>query len=425
MAICSRVADYEALTGRLDLRSAVLLQPLTPAQMDAYLDQAGDELAAMREVWRSDPVFQELVESPLMLSVVTLVYRETAVNVLPHGDTIEDRRRQLFDTYVKRMFARPRGSEPPCTQEQAIHWLSWLAWQMTALAQTVFLVEGLQPNWLPSRAQRWARSAARLVFGLIFGSPLGLVLGLVGGLGFGLDFGLVAGLVGELTFGLAFGLGGRLNYAEAVERLTWSGREGVKKIIGNWHWVLVGELGAGLVFGLSFGLTAGLGTGLVSGLVFGLVAGLFFWLINGVGYIEVESRTVPNQGIRLSVRNMLIAGLGFGLSFGLVLGLVLGLSGGLSFGLPFGLAGGLIAGLVLGIGGGLFTGLFYYGGAPVTLHLTLRTFLHRYNSLPWRVVPFLDYCTERIFLRKVGGGYIFVHRLLQEHFASLYEKGAA
>ncbi len=30
---------------------------------------------------------------------------------------------------------------------------------------------------------------------------------------------------------------------------------------------------------------------------------------------------------------------------------------------------------------------------------------------------FLDYCHERILLRKVGGGYIFVHRLLQEYFA--------
>ena len=40
--------------------------------------------------------------------------------------------------------------------------------------------------------------------------------------------------------------------------------------------------------------------------------------------------------------------------------------------------------------------------------------------LPLRLVPFLDYCAERIFLRKVGGGYIFIHRLLMEHFASLY-----
>jgi hypothetical protein len=34
---------------------------------------------------------------------------------------------------------------------------------------------------------------------------------------------------------------------------------------------------------------------------------------------------------------------------------------------------------------------------------------------------FLDYATERIFLRKVGGGYIFIHRLLLEHFAAVGE----
>jgi hypothetical protein len=29
---------------------------------------------------------------------------------------------------------------------------------------------------------------------------------------------------------------------------------------------------------------------------------------------------------------------------------------------------------------------------------------------------------DLIFLRRVGGGYIFVHRLLMEHFAEMYEK---
>ena len=33
-----------------------------------------------------------------------------------------------------------------------------------------------------------------------------------------------------------------------------------------------------------------------------------------------------------------------------------------------------------------------------------------------------DCATKRIFLRKVGGGYIFIHRMLQEYFASLDEK---
>jgi hypothetical protein len=31
----------------------------------------------------------------------------------------------------------------------------------------------------------------------------------------------------------------------------------------------------------------------------------------------------------------------------------------------------------------------------------------------------LDFATERILLRKVGGGYIFVHRLLLDYFSSL------
>jgi len=33
-----------------------------------------------------------------------------------------------------------------------------------------------------------------------------------------------------------------------------------------------------------------------------------------------------------------------------------------------------------------------------------------------------DYCVDLIFLRRVGGGYIFVHRLLMEHFAAMYQE---
>jgi hypothetical protein len=39
--------------------------------------------------------------------------------------------------------------------------------------------------------------------------------------------------------------------------------------------------------------------------------------------------------------------------------------------------------------------------------------------MPWNYPRFLDYAAEQILLRKVGGGYIFVHRLLLEYFASL------
>jgi hypothetical protein len=44
--------------------------------------------------------------------------------------------------------------------------------------------------------------------------------------------------------------------------------------------------------------------------------------------------------------------------------------------------------------------------------------LHR-TTIPWNYARFLDYATERLFLQKVGGGYIFVHRMLLEHFAGM------
>ena len=32
----------------------------------------------------------------------------------------------------------------------------------------------------------------------------------------------------------------------------------------------------------------------------------------------------------------------------------------------------------------------------------------------------VTHCVDLIFLRRVGGGYIFIHRLLMEHFAEMY-----
>jgi hypothetical protein len=34
-------------------------------------------------------------------------------------------------------------------------------------------------------------------------------------------------------------------------------------------------------------------------------------------------------------------------------------------------------------------------------------------------IRFLDYATDHVFPRSVGGGYIFVHQLLQDYFANL------
>ena len=56
--------------------------------------------------------------------------------------------------------------------------------------------------------------------------------------------------------------------------------------------------------------------------------------------------------------------------------------------------------------------------AAFVQHFVLRFFLWKLDLLPWRLVPFLDEATERVLLRKVGGGYTFVHRLLCDTLAT-------
>jgi len=61
------------------------------------------------------------------------------------------------------------------------------------------------------------------------------------------------------------------------------------------------------------------------------------------------------------------------------------------------------------------------GGKAVLQHVLMRNMLYRRELMPWNYAKFLRYCCDRLFLQKVGGGYIFIHRLLLEHFASLRE----
>jgi hypothetical protein len=73
--------------------------------------------------------------------------------------------------------------------------------------------------------------------------------------------------------------------------------------------------------------------------------------------------------------------------------------------------------------GGLSGGL-RFGGRAYLHHCALRLVLWYKNFAPLHYIRFLDYATSRIFLRKVGGGYIFVHRMLLEYFAARYQTSA-
>ena len=64
-------------------------------------------------------------------------------------------------------------------------------------------------------------------------------------------------------------------------------------------------------------------------------------------------------------------------------------------------------------------GALYAGGRDAIRHAVLRVLLWVTGAAPMRIARFLDYAaTDLQLLQKVGGGYIFIHRMMLEHFAA-------
>lgn len=132
------------------------------------------------------------------------------------------------------------------------------------------------------------------------------------------------------------------------------------------------------------------------------------------GGSNIEEKIIPNQGIRRTATNLFIFVLIWELAIGLLLAVVASIVNSsfveilqaLIVGTSFGMAVGLLLGLEL-------------GGRVCVQHFTLRFLLWCIGYIPWNYARFLDYCTERLFLQRVGGRYRFIHRLLQEHFAAM------
>ena len=278
-----------------------------------------------------------------------------------------------------------------------------------------------------------------LLVGLIYGLSSGLSIMLSGRLSFGLVFGLLIGLsAGLIGILLSVILVGRDRTIQPTEIIVWSWRslmQSLIKVRQVRNTLLVGLIvGLSLVLSswvnarLSYLLSLGLSYLLSSWLSLGLGLGLSYWLLLGLfnglssDTLDERRRITPNQGIRRSARNSILVGLISGLvSFPIVILCVVlsvWLISGLRGGLRVWLSVCLSLGLIVGLAGGLLAGLLN-GGLACTQHGVLRWLLWRSGFIPRNYVRFLDFAAERILLRKVGGGYIFIHRLLLDYFATL------
>lgn len=313
----------------------------------------------------------------------------------------------------------------PYSEIQAWRWLTFLALNLQRHEETVFLIEQLQPTWLMTHWQRW--------FYILISHLLWVVLFV------GVGGGVISGLV---TNGLINGLWVMLSFL-LIFVFMWIKRSNLRSANGKicttetiiWSWTNARQNGyRGLIIFIVVGLLVGLIVGVVDGLlnepplrlidrllnglvfgviggpIFGLLGGLIGSLIGGFTAGVREMDTQPNQGIRLTVRYALRMGCIAGFLAGLIVGLVGLFFENVSIGLVFGLISGLLASL-------------WYGGFDVLQHGIIRLLLWWRGDAPLNYARFLDYATTELhFLQKVGGGYIFVHRYLLEHFAAMAEE---
>jgi Cdc6-like AAA superfamily ATPase len=493
LVICCRIQDYQALSERLRLRSAICVQPLTSDQIEQYLSRSGSQLAMLQTVLREDAGLRELAASPLILNVMSLAYQNAALDAFPKPGTTDELYKQLFDVYVDRMLQR-RGGKLAYSKEQTLRWLSWLAKRMTQENQTVFLIELMQPHWLDGE---WRKTTYHLLSGLVVGIITALLfvpalsrlsevftnifesiaVMLVGGISIGLIWGVGFLILGErigslaskrslsvlgglavsciaasqgggidsiYSFTIFLTLSGLIGFAiyawlrffffvviKPVETLKWSWNNAKAKSIDGALWGLL----LGLIFGISIGITYGaifssifdakgaleipsnnsffgwtklfstplflaLVNSFVFGIIFEIMGGLLGGLIGGLsGTIVNDRSSIPNQGIWQSAKSAIILSL-------------IGLS---CLSIAFTLIGSdWIVGGFLGILIGVSS-----AGIACIQHGVLRLLLYLNKFSPWNYARFLDYSTDCALLQKVGGSYIFVHRLLLEYFASI------
>ena len=456
LVVCSRVEEYDALETRLNLPTAILVKPLTKKQIRNYLNKIGAPMDGVRVVLQEDKVLCELLDAPFMLNIVTLAFKDKPPEHIRGMGTIDERRKQLFDAYRDAMFKRPLRSDvgqkcifneyidiiftrllrirakKDCeskkynyTQEQAEHWLSWLARSMKMGNKSIFYLEQMDfYDWLLPRQWDIIYPRIDILIPIILGLFLGLLLGLADFLYTGLEKAVISFLVFGVAFTLAFFLFSISLFHFDVDNIAKLHVVSLRNllpclvtgVIAKRSEIFISGYLIFLISILSLTVSSYVQGDLVwmdilsLSILLWAVSSIFMAIIFGLDSV-IEREYIykfkyPNEGMRRSATYALILGPFIGLIIGIFFALI---SQNIRTDIFL-----IVASMAFGIASGM-----YFGGFKCILHYSLRFVLMRNDLAPWNYVKFLDYAADRIFLRKIGGGYAFIHGMIMDYFALL------
>ncbi len=478
VAICCRQEAYETAVrqqdARLQLNGAVLVRPLTTAQIRQHAPPA------LISTIFNDETLLEIAQSPLNLNMIRTAFnggngtRQEGAP-LTYNNLFDQYVQRMF----QRQEAKGNGTYD---RAEVATKLTWLAQQMQKHNQSIFLIEQLQPSWLGNGRFQWLYLfVTRALMSAFLGAPImwsfiqlirinppyievHFLTWLAGGFGVtavpwnslfalfifnlfigsviatldslffnwrrrrgdgakidrrlgGLHLLIVGGTAGVLTtlliaqtdaWALALFLGGIeiLGSALALGYVNYgqSFRTEVRaRGALQWSWPNAGIWGGiGALFSLIWSGIIWLNDPTAVAWQLNLVSNsLMFFLLGGVSGKRPERQNRPNEGVRIAAKNGALA-------FVLVA-------------VPIVLLTAVTVNTLSGIYTGLMIGLSAataHGFNDLIKHLAIRFLLWREKEVPLNYAQLLDDAADAVLLQKVGGGYTFRHRLLQDYFAS-------
>jgi hypothetical protein len=462
----------------LKFKKAVALHPLNDDQLAHYLTQGGDAFLKLAAALESSADLYEMAHNPLMLNIMTAIFcgptDDFSQGISDSKMTVD----LLLDAYVERMFGQHAAHER-YSQDQISARLSWLAAEMNDHNQTIFLIEQLQPSWLPGRS--WRR---------LYMALAGTITGFAGGVIMWLLWHLLRYILPQLPAPTSEAISNLLGIPLAwSEPLTiFLGNLALGLLVGitlialfearkerpadaalvkrrRWQQVVLigfetGVLTTLFVLLFSEPLLA-FAWGVAEGFMYGAAARYIFgWsyqteirTVEALGWSWSSALSGVVVGLGLAAVSELIESLLYGynglertvitlVTAGFVLGGLRGRSAEIKSrpnqGVWLSLRNALIAAFVLSITMAALTWIIrdpvyawqlgilsaviaasIMGGSVFVKHFLLRAMLGQQGVVPWRYADFLDHASRLVFMRKVGNGYIFIHDLLQNYFAQI------
>ncbi|VAW69282.1 hypothetical protein MNBD_GAMMA10-3163, partial [hydrothermal vent metagenome] len=396
MAICSREEDYKKLNTTVSTCGTIIIQAITENQCDTYLQAIAEPGRGLSTVLAKNIQLKNLLTTPLMLNIASIAYRDHTEDTLAAEKTLAGAKEHLFSAYTQAMLSRrpSTSSRAHYNNESTCRWLTWLASTLNKEKQSIFYLDSMQPSQATLPAHYWLiTQGSVIVCALLTGITLGLLGGFVTDIKYSLGISLAFAVTGGYIAGL-LGYGDQIRPLMHI-KLSWRvpGRVSATKHTGS------------IVLAACFGLGVALIYNPATGTALGILWLLLFQLFNALDFEPGCKQSIkpakPNEGMRKSLRNAAISSIVGGL---------------LGFGTGF-FSAGIQTAIIAGALASLLSGLFF-GGHTCIQHYLLRFCLWKSKSAPLNYVRFLEYAVDRIFLYRVGGGYIFIHRSLAEYFAA-------